>query len=194
MMVSENYISALRPEVTKRVWLDELFPKIEKHAKGASLLKDVAKALADQTSFPDLMGHEDTVKFLREANEAVGALKDYLARKKKETDSETEAAERRKAGKDKQQTVIRSHADLEILRNRFDKLCLEIGTQKAGYNFQHWFYDLMDYFEVRTRRPYVTEGRQIDGSIDIEGTSYLIELKFTAEQSGEPPHVWRTLS
>ena len=44
----------------------------------------------------------------------------------------------------------------------------------------------MNYFEVNNRRPYKIEGRQIDGSVTIEGTTYLIELKFTTNQSDAP--------
>ena len=44
----------------------------------------------------------------------------------------------------------------------------------------------MDYFEVDNRRPYVVDGRQIDGSITIDGTTYLVELKFTAGQAEAP--------
>ena len=40
----------------------------------------------------------------------------------------------------------------------------------------------MAFCEVDHRRPYVTEGRQIDGSITVDGTTYLVELKFTAQQ------------
>jgi hypothetical protein len=57
------------------------------------------------------------------------------------------------------------------------------GTQQSGYDFQAWFYDLANYFEVVNRRPYVSGGRQIDGSITVDGTTYLVELKFTREQS-----------
>ena len=42
----------------------------------------------------------------------------------------------------------------------------------------------MDYFEIDSRRPYVTDGRQIDGSVTVDGTTYLVELKFTSEQAG----------
>jgi hypothetical protein len=61
-----------------------------------------------------------------------------------------------------------------------------IGTQGAGYEFKNWFYDLVEYFEVDSRRPYKVGGRQIDGSVTVEGTTYLIELKFTKEQSDAP--------
>jgi hypothetical protein len=39
---------------------------------------------------------------------------------------------------------------------------------------------------VTNRRPYVASGRQIDGSVTVEGTTYLTELKFTTEQASAP--------
>ena len=39
---------------------------------------------------------------------------------------------------------------------------------------------------MENRKPYVTSGRQIDGSITVEGTTYLVELKFTRDQSDSP--------
>jgi hypothetical protein len=56
----------------------------------------------------------------------------------------------------------------------------------AGYRFQDWFFDLVDFFEMTQRRPYMSGRRQIDDSVTVEGTTYLIELKFTKEQSGAP--------
>ena len=42
------------------------------------------------------------------------------------------------------------------------------------------------YFEVARRKPYTVDGRQIDGSVTVEGTTDLNELKFTTGQSGAP--------
>jgi hypothetical protein len=61
-----------------------------------------------------------------------------------------------------------------------------LGKQQTGYAFQPWFYDLANYFEVVNRRPYVSSGRQVDGSITVDGTTYLVELKFTREQADAP--------
>lgn len=55
-----------------------------------------------------------------------------------------------------------------------------------AYKFQDWFYDLLDFSEIPNRKPYVHNGRQIDGSLTISGTTYLVELKFTAEQASAP--------
>jgi hypothetical protein len=73
---------------------------------------------------------------------------------------------------------------LAALRDRLEGLVPELGTQSGGYSFQGWFYDLMDFCEVNNRKPYVApDGRQIDGSITVDGTTYLVELKFTGEQA-----------
>ena len=44
----------------------------------------------------------------------------------------------------------------------------------------------MAFSEIEHRRPYVVAGRQIDGSLTVDGTTYLVELKFTASQSDAP--------
>ena len=48
-----------------------------------------------------------------------------------------------------------------------------LGTQSGGYEFEKWFYKLLDFSEIQNRKPYKTNGRQIDGSLTIEGTTYL---------------------
>jgi hypothetical protein len=76
--------------------------------------------------------------------------------------------------------------DKSKLQQRLDALHSAVGTQRGGYDFQDWFYDLLDFCEIQNRRPYVSAGRQIDGSLTFEGTTYLIELKFTASQADAP--------
>jgi len=44
----------------------------------------------------------------------------------------------------------------------------------------------VNYFEITARPPYKTNGRQIDGSLTLDGTTFLIETKFTNGQSGAP--------
>jgi len=40
------------------------------------------------------------------------------------------------------------------------------------------------YFELSYRRPYKTDNREIDGSITIGDTTYLVELKFKKQTAG----------
>lgn len=62
----------------------------------------------------------------------------------------------------------------------------QLGTTEGGYAFERWFYDLAIYFELDARPSYRAEGRQIDGAITIEGTTFLLETKFTKEPIGSP--------
>ena len=73
-----------------------------------------------------------------------------------------------------------------MLSDRLGDLANDLGSSAAGVAFQEWFYDLMDFSEITSRRPFHTGGREIDGSITIGDTTYLVECKFTTEQTGAP--------
>jgi len=122
----------------------------------------------------------------RDAKEAVAALRRYMDAQEGEIASEEEQRKARERFQEYQEVIAKSRQTLKTLRDRLDTLCKDLGTQQAGYDFQDWFFDLADYFEIQNRRPYWHEGRQIDGSISVGGTNYLVELKFTGGQSDAP--------
>jgi hypothetical protein len=181
--IAENFLAQLPSDETKKDWLDRLFTKLDALEKGGAVIREMARSLADQATFPDLLNREDSAERTLTAKAAVAALKAYLAKKVEEQEGENQVVRRRKAGEEHRQNALRSQADLTKLKDRLDGLCTQLGTQKGGYDFQNWFYDLMDNFDIDDRRPYVAAGRQIDGSVTIEGTTYLVELKFTGGQS-----------
>lgn len=182
--VAESFLAAWAADETKRELLDRLFPKLESTDKGRQVIKQMAISLADQIAFPDLKGWEDEALKIRSATEAVAALKSYLKRAKEEESSHKEREAIREAAL-RQREEARKHANsLQDLQDRLLALLSTQGTQQGGYDFQTWFYDLVDFYEVDCKRPYVSSGRQIDGTVSIEGTTYLVELKFTQGQSG----------
>ncbi|HCN3335438.1 TPA: hypothetical protein LZE55_006363, partial [Klebsiella michiganensis] len=79
--------------------------------------------------------------------------------------------------------IKRSVTDLIKLKSEFECLHNKIGTQNGGYEFEKWFFKLVDYCEIVCKKPYKTNGRQVDGAITIDGTTYLVELKFQKTQS-----------
>ena len=184
--VRESVLAQLSESESKREWLDLIFPRLEETENGRLAIKKMAHALGEQASFPDLEQWEDSAEKVAAARQAIGRLKAYLARKKGEAKREQEARRGREESEARRHRVLRSKADLAKLRARLEALASRIGTQKAGYEFQDWFYDLMDFAGVEHRRPYVSGDRQIDGSVTIDGTTYLVELKFTAEQASAP--------
>lgn len=168
---------------TKRDFIYRMFPHLEKTEAGQGALRNMARELADQVKFPDLDGWEDAVEKKARAADAVRALKTYLAKQRQEVETAKEQAAARKRAQALRDERARQTANLDTLRTRLDQLAGGLGTAEAGYAFQDWFFDLVGHFELVSRRPYVTAGRQIDGSVTIDGTTYLVELKFTANQA-----------
>ncbi|MCC9608723.1 hypothetical protein LOC68_08840 [Blastopirellula sp. JC732] len=181
--ISENFLAGCSDDETKRDWLDRLFPILERSDRGQRLLQQIAWSLAEQDSFPDLSNWEDSAEKIRDAKKAVAALKEYLERKEEERRNDAEIIRRRHDAEQRKQKALSSASTFESLKQRLDSLCSGLGTQQAGYDFQDWFYDLMNFFDIDNRRPYVVDGRQIDGSITLDGTTYLVELKFTSSQA-----------
>lgn len=184
--VAETFLATWAEDESKRTLLDRLFPALERAEKGPAVIKQLAVHLADQVSFPDLTGWPDEGEKIASAKTAVAALKAYIDRERSTAEvararqAIREEAERQKAEK------LASQQDLVKLHSRVADLHSRIGTQDSGYAFEEWFFDLVQFFDLEHRRPYKTSGRQIDGSITHEGTTYLVELKFTNEQTGAP--------
>lgn len=181
--VSEAFLGSWDPAESKRGFLDRLFEKLLKTDLGRAAILRMAKDLMEQRSFPDLCNWEDSVLKIKEANDAVSRLRIYHNKQKEQIGSEKKRREARQAFQERQVEVTRSQQSLQKLNERLNDLGQRIGTQQAGYDFQDWFYDLLDFSEIVNRRPYVHDGRQIDGSLTPSDTTYLVELKFTSDQA-----------
>jgi len=168
--IAESFLSSWTEDETKRDLLYRLFPLLERNDKGSSVIKQMAVHLAEQTSFPDLEGWEDSVFKKQQASESVEKLRQYIQKQREEVTSAREREETRKRAQAIREERQRRQHNLTKLSERLDELAKEIGSQNAGYAFQDWFFDLVSYYEVNCRRPYVTDGRQIDGSVTVDGT------------------------
>lgn len=184
--IAETFLATWGPDDSKRGFLDKTFQNLQGSDRGKTVIFEMARSLSEQTTFPDLRNWEDSPQKIADATKAVAELKAYLKAQEQELKSEKERAEARKKAREEQQKIQRSLTDKSKLQQRLDALHLAVGTQQGGYDFQDWFYDLLDFCEIQNRRPYVNAGRQIDGSITFDGTTYLVELKFTASQAGAP--------
>jgi len=184
--IAESFLATWDEGESKRDFLDRLFARLPDQPGGQALILSLARDLAQQDTFPDLQGWEDSERKQADARGAVRALRSALSKIDDQVANERERERAQERFRKHQQEVQRSKQTLELLGDRLNDLGSRLGSQGAGYEFQDWFYDLMDLFEVTNRRPYVADGRQIDGSITVSGTTYLIELKFTREQAGAP--------
>ncbi len=181
--IAESFLATWAPEESKRDLLDKIFQKLTVTDRGKAVIFEMARALSEQTSFPDLRNWEDSEQKIADATKAVAELKSYLKTQDEEIRSEKERAEAKTKAREERQKIQRSLTDKAKLQQRLDTLHSAVGTQQGGYEFQDWFYDLLDFCEIQNRRPYVSAGRQIDGSLTFDGTTYLVELKFTAGQA-----------
>jgi hypothetical protein len=181
--ISENFLNTWNEQETKRIFLDRLFNELQKTDKGKKILLDISLALSEQTTFPDLRNVEDSKDKINDAHIAVSELKDFLRKQTEQIESEATKTERRKMAYAENIQIQREMNDKQKLKESLEILSKEIGSQEAGYKFQDWFYSLVDFCDIEHKKPYKKDGRQIDGSITLNGTTYLVELKFTTTQS-----------
>ena len=179
-------LPAWGPDESKRDYLSRVFDDLRSTDQGRGKILQLAQFLADQTAFPDLQGWEDTAEKLDAARRSVGALRSYLEEQEASIASERSRLDARKKLRALQEEARASQQSIQSLSEQLAQLSADLGTADAGREFEQWFYSLMQFSEITARKPYVVEGRQIDGSITIGDTTYLVECKFTAEQSGAP--------
>jgi hypothetical protein len=181
--ISENFLNTWNEQETKRIFLDRLFNELQKKDAGKKVLLDISLALSEQTTFPDLRNVEDSKDKINDAHIAVSELRDFFRKQTEQIESEATKTERRKMAYAENIQIQREMNDKQKLKESLEILSKEIGSQEAGYKFQDWFYSLVDFCDIEHKKPYKKDGRQIDGSITLNGTTYLVELKFTTTQS-----------
>ena len=181
--IAHSFLSTWGSDETKREFLDRLFAELLKTDKGRNGLSRISSYLMEQRSFPDLQNWEDSADKIKAAHDAISKLRIHHERQQEEIDYEEERRKAQESFQKRQEEVNRSQRSLRQLSGQLNELGTRLGTQKAGYDFQSWFFDLLDFSEIPNRKPYVHEGRQIDGSLTLAGTTYLVELKFTSSQA-----------
>ncbi len=186
--IKESKLATWPGEESKRDFLHRLFDDLlgVKDNAGHMVILDMARSLAEMTHFPDLERWEDSKEKLADARESVARLKKQVDSLKSQTEDKRAAEQRRRRANEQRETTLASRETIQKLRQRLDDLVPSQGTADAGYAFEKWFYDFAGYFEIVGRPPYKTDGRQIDGSLSLDGTEYLIETKFTTGKSGSP--------
>lgn len=182
--VAEAFLDGWAEDESKRQLLDRLIPALERVERGHIVIKQLAVHLADQTAFPDLTGWPDEKEKVASAKSAVSALKTYIDRERSMAEIEAARVAIREEAARQRAEKVASQLDLAKLQRHLSELLPQVGTQAGGYAFEKWFYDFVKFFDVDHRLPYKADERQIDGSVTIDGTTYLVELKFTTNQTG----------
>lgn len=182
--ISENALSQWHGDQSKREFVAWLWSKLIADNTGQNAILNIARSLAEMKHFPDLERKEDSKIAISDAKAAVARLREAVLAINETIRETKDAEQRRKAAQE--QMVARSVAQqtLEKLQEKLNEITPLLGTQSGGYAFERWIYDMAVYFELEARPGYKADGRQIDGAITIEGTTFLVEAKFTKEPVG----------
>jgi len=184
--IKDSVLASWHADQSKRDYMAWLWPLLVRNDRGHAVILKMARSLAEMEHFPDLERKEDTKVRIPEAREAISRLREQVARIN-ETIQETEDAKRRrKAAREEMSRRLAAQQSVEKLQSQLEALMPQLGTQEGGYDFERWFYDLAIFYELDARPGYRADGRQIDGAITIEGTTFLLETKFTKDPVGSP--------
>lgn len=181
--ISEKELATWHSEdESKRDYLIRLFDKLIKlkDNSGYQIIMGMACSLAEMEHFPDLESWEDSKMKIATAKASVERLKREVEKLNKQISDEKEIIRRRKEVEEERQKIIFSAQFLEKFSETLASLVSQLGTVSGGFSFEKWFYELVNFFELPARPPYKDpNGRQIDGSLTLDGTTFLIETKFT---------------
>lgn len=159
--VAETFLATWAPEESKRDFLDKTFQELQLTDRGKAVIFEMAHYLSEQTTFPDLRNWEDSAQKITDATMVVAELRAYLKTQDEEIRSEKEREEAKTKAREERQKIQRSITDKAKLQQRLDALYPAVGTQQGGYDFQEWFYDLLDCCEIQNRQP-ICQCRQAD--------------------------------
>ena len=184
--IKESILNQWHAEQTKRAFLDWLWPHLTKSEKGQGAILEMARTIAAMKEFPDLEGKADSRDKVVAAKAAVASIRAALREVEGKIEAENAAAERRAANQAVMADRLAEQQSLEKLQARLMELSTQVGAPAAGRDFEKWIYDLAIFYDLEARPGYNTDGRQIDGSVTIDGMTYLIEAKLTKEPTGSP--------
>jgi hypothetical protein len=184
--IAERALAQWHADQSKRDFILWLWPQLVKDEKGQNAILDMARSLAEMRHFPDLERKEDTKIRIPEAKQAIARLRDAVLTINETIRESKDAELKRKAALEEMSARVAAQQSLEKLSNRLTEITPQLGTQAGGYAFERWFYDLAIYFELEARPAYTASGRQIDGALTVDGTTFLVETKFTVSPVGSP--------
>lgn len=186
--ISEKHLATWSNEDSKRDYLERLIYDLinQKDNFGHQSILEIAQSLAKMTCFPDLENWEDSQEKIEAAKIAIARLKVEVDKITQHAKDEDQQHERRRRAEKVRLEAVQNQQTVQDLIQRLSELVSQQGTAAAGRAFENWFYDLVNFFEIESRPPYNSDGRQIDGALTLDGTTYLVETKFTEGKTGSP--------
>lgn len=183
--ISDEHLNKLNNEVTKNDFLADLFYFLSAPNNNyTDIILNIASSLSNMTQFPDLERWEDSKEKISVAKEAISRLKAEFDKIRFNANEHKRKKALRDELEKRRQEAVLARQSIDKIQNELLELSKKLGTQEAGYDFEKWFYNLAIFFDIDSRPPYKTDGRQIDGALTIDGTTFLVETKFTKNKIG----------
>lgn len=179
--ISDRFVEPLYQGSTKAEVLSNIFDRLAQNQdlRHQNILIEIARELVAMRTFPDLEGWEDAQTKINAAKQAVMQLR--IEYEKLEVNFiDTGDEEKRAVAKLKREKAVSYETMFEDFRKRLYDLVNRVGDQKAGYDFEKWIYEFASFNDIVSRSPYKDKnGRQIDGALQIESDSMILEAKCT---------------
>ena len=185
--IRQNILLSWGAEETKAVFLRRIFSALasQKDLIGHKAILKMANSLAEMKSFTDLTGWSDSSEKIQSAHKAVEKLRIELNKINDQLETEKLRNDIQKKSKDEREKSISESQTLDKFQTKLQDLMKNIGSQGAGYQFENWLYEFATFHDISSRKSYKDkDGRQIDGSLTIDGTTFLLEAKFTSAPIG----------
>ncbi len=123
--ISEILLVSWPQDESKRDFLDRLFEGLIKQGPaGHQVILEMARSLAEFSSFPDLENWEDSTEKISSARQAVQILKNEIEKLDQQVKDEKELQRRKEETAQRKQQVIQQQQTLEKLESTLNDLVL----------------------------------------------------------------------
>ena len=128
--------------------------------------------------FPDLEKHDNAVKLVADAQEAVAELGRWTELYREVLAERDRAEAEARATRAHEDALRKFGQDLNGLKTRFLEMQQRKDAAQRGNEFQTFLRDLFALFDMEPRLAYSLEHEQIDGSLSFDTDDYILEARW----------------
>jgi len=163
----------------KRATLRALFDRLATQPdRGTAVISKLMDSVVEQDTFEHLQRLDDGKRKVDDARRAVELLKDKIGARSVVERAERARGEQRTASAQRQAALVARQQDSQALQNEFENLAMMRGEQARGLAFEPFLRRLFTLHDLDPRGSYTVPGEQIDGSIRLDSTLFLIEARW----------------
>jgi len=163
-------------DIVARV-VDEMVASPDRHRNE---LIDLMTEVAKVDDFSHLARLDNGAEKVREARDAVNALRKAMEGHEEIIADRRRAAERTAAAQAQATATLEVRQKLDELKLRFVSL-VSANLQQRGYDLEALLRELFELFDLDPRASFRVVGEQIDGGFTFDSTDYLFEGKWQRE-------------